>query len=94
MFETKRTAKRIRIEVPVHLDPGSGVTRDVSPSGVYFFSDRIFTPGMSLCFSLELDYAFPGEPMHLCCRGKVLRVEEVGGKTGVAASICDFRSAA
>jgi hypothetical protein len=94
MFKTKRSAKRIRIEVPVHLEPGSGVTRDVSQSGVYFLTDQPFSPGMPVSFILKLDYVFPGEPVHLRCRGKVVRVEEVGDRVGVAASISDFQSAA
>jgi hypothetical protein len=93
-FKTKRSAKRIRIEVPVHLEPGSGVTRDVSQSGVYFLTDQPFSPGMPVSFILKLDYVFPGEPVHLRCRGKVVRVEEVGDRVGVAASISDFQSAA
>jgi hypothetical protein len=93
-YDIKRSAKRIRVEMPVHLDQGSGVTRDVSQSGVFFFTDQTFSPGMPLSFILELDYVFPGEPVYLHCRGNVMRVEAVGEKMGVAASISEFWSAA
>lgn len=93
-YEIKRSAKRIRIEVPVHLDQGEGVTRDVSQSGVFFYTDQTFSPGMPLNFVLELDYVFPGEPVFLHCRGEVVRVEDAGEKRGVAASISEFSSAA
>ena len=90
----KRSAKRIRVEMPIHLEPGSGVTRDVSQSGVYFFTDQRFSPGMVVCFILELDYVFPGEPVQLHCRGKVVRVEDFGERMGVATSIREFWNAA
>ena len=93
-YAIKRSAKRVRVEIPVHLDQGAGVTRDVSQSGVYFFTDHPFSPGMSLDFVLELDYVFPGEPVFLHCRGQVVRVEDAGERRGVAASISEFRSAA
>jgi len=89
----RRGARRIRVEVPVHLEHASGITRDVSPSGVYFLATEDFTPGMPLRFVLDLDYVFPGTPVHLHCRGRVLRVEESGGKRGVAASISELWSA-
>jgi hypothetical protein len=89
-YEIKRSAQRVRVEVPVHLGQGSGVTRDVSHSGVYFFTDQTFSPGMPVSFALELDYVFPGEPVYLHCRGEVVRVEDAGEKRGVAASISEF----
>jgi hypothetical protein len=88
----KRQTARVRMEIPVQLQNGTGVTRDVSPSGVFFLTDRKYSPGVSLTFTLELDYAFPGEQMHLHCRGKVVRVESMTEKFGIAASISEFWS--
>jgi hypothetical protein len=93
VYDIKRSAQRVRVEVPVRLEQGSGITRDVSHSGVYFFTDQTFSPGMPVSFVLELDYVFPGEPVFLPCRGKVVRVEAAGEKTGVAASISEFWNA-
>jgi hypothetical protein len=93
-YDIKRSTKRIRVEIPVHLDQGAGVTRDVSQSGVYFFTEQTFSPGMSLNFALEFAYVFPGEPVFLHCRGQVVRVEDAGERRGVAASISEFKSAA
>jgi hypothetical protein len=93
-YEKTRSAKRIRVEVPVHLDRGSGITRDISSSGVFFFTDRKISQGMPLCFVLELGHVFTGEPVRLHCKGQVVRVEESGERTGVAVSISEFRSAA
>jgi hypothetical protein len=93
-YSKTRSAKRVRVEVPVHLDQGSGITRDVSSSGVFFFTNQKISQGMSLCFVLELDHVFSGEPVRLRCRGQVVRVEEAGERTGVAISISDFWNAA
>lgn len=94
-YDIKRCAKRIRVEMPVHLDQGAGVTRDVSQSGVFFFTDQPFLPGTHFSFVLELDYVFPGEPVFLHCKGEVVRVEEEAGeKRGVAACISEFWNAA
>lgn len=92
-YDIKRSAKRVRVEVPVLLDNGSGVTRDVSQAGVFFFTDQAFAPGTTFSFVLELDHVFPGEPVFLHCTGEVVRVEEAGEKKGVAASISEFGSA-
>jgi hypothetical protein len=92
-YDIKRSAKRIRVEMPVHLEQGAGITRDVSQSGVFFFTDQPFSPGTTFSFVLELDYVFPGEPVYLHCKGEVVRVEGAGEKTGVAASISEFGSA-
>jgi hypothetical protein len=91
-YDIKRSAKRVRVEVPVRLDNGSGVTRDVSHAGIFFFTDQPFAPGTTFSFVLELDHVFPGEPVYLHCRGEVVRVEEAGERKGVAASISAFGS--
>jgi hypothetical protein len=88
-----RSAKRVRVAMPVHLDHGSGITRDISQSGVYFFTEQLLSPGMTIPFVLEFDYVSPGEKVFLHCKGEVLRVEETGRKRGVAASISEFRRA-
>lgn len=88
--DIKRIAQRVQVEVPVHLGLGTGVTRDASHSGVYFFTDQTFSPGTTFSFVLELDYIFPGETVMLHCRGEVVRVEEAGEKRGVAAIISEF----
>ncbi len=89
-YDIKRSAKRVRVEVPVHLDQGTGISRDVSQSGVFFFTDQPFSPGTTFSFVLELDYIFPGETVRLHCKGEVVRVEEAGKKRGVAAVISEF----
>lgn len=78
------------MELPVEMKSGTGVTRDVSSSGVYIRTDEVLTPGLDIQFSLELAYAFD-TAVHLCCRGRVLRVERERDGLGVAARITSLR---
>lgn len=83
----KRQATRHQIEVPIRYDFGSGKTRDVSLSGVYFTTDRLLQVGQSLRLLFELAFAIPGKTLSFDCQGHVLRVESKSGQFGVAATI-------
>jgi hypothetical protein len=89
----KRDARRIRVELPVCLSSGEGVTRDISSSGVFFRTDRDILPGDGIRFSLELAYAFD-KAIRLQCRGRVVRVEKGAAGMGVAARITGLRVSA
>ena len=89
LTQDQRREERIPLETPVLLATGTGVTRDISKSGIYFLTEQALTPGGAVNFSVQLDYACPGKPLKLKCRGEVLRVEASGAKFGVAASISE-----
>ncbi|MBU3931978.1 MAG: PilZ domain-containing protein [Proteobacteria bacterium] len=74
-------------KLPVELESGKGITRDFSGSGVFFETDRSFSPGQPIEFILVLEHIEPERPVRLKCRGEILRVEENGQRIGVAASI-------
>lgn len=86
----KRTTHRIEIEVPVQLEQGFGMTRDVSLTGIYFTTDQNLAEGTRIRFTMDLEYAIPGRSMHLDCQAHILRVESQGDQLGVAARIEDF----
>ena len=86
MDEEKRREERIRLEVPVMLVNGMGMSRDISASAIYFLTDEFLPPGNPVNFLVRLDHACPGKPLQLDCRGQVLRVEEEGEKFGIAGS--------
>lgn len=88
----RRRATRYQVGLPVELQNGSGVTRDVSESGVFFETDRALTPGSPISFSLILGHADPEGPFRLECKGSIVRVEESEGKVGVAARISSYRA--
>ena len=83
-------AERYEATVPVSLEHGKGVTRNVSSSGVYFETDQAFTAGSAVSFRLDFENA-PGGPLRVTCEGKIVRVEQRDGKLGVAATITDYK---
>jgi len=82
-----RNAERVSTKVPVLLDDGVvGTTRDVSPQGIYFtVQDEVLAEGQPLRFTLEFDHS--SGVLQLACEGRIVRVDEVDGKVGVAAVI-------
>src|SRR5215211_7312873 len=91
MAKEPRQSQRVNAEVPVRLEgSASGVTRDISPSGVYFVIGDKLEAGQQIRFSIEFDDP-GGGILFLDCVGKVVRVEEAGGKSGVAATITSSR---
>jgi hypothetical protein len=89
--DEKRASQRIQVEIPVYIEQEESVTRDVSWAGIYFLTDQPFVAGGNLTFSLDLTYALPGKPIKLGCQGEVVRVEQHGGKFGIAAKINNFQ---
>ncbi len=83
-FVDRRRAVRHRLALPVELEHGGGVTRDVSASGVFFETDQSFLPGSPISFSLLFEHADPHGPVRLRCQGRVVRLEPHDGKSGVA----------
>jgi len=83
-FIERRHARRYRVAVPVELEHGRGLTRDISASGVFFETGSLFPVGVTISFSLVLEHADPGGPVRLQCQGEVVRVEQREGKVGVA----------
>ena len=89
----RRRAVRFPITVPVELDGGGGVTRDVSLSGVFFETEQWFAPGEPIRLTLVLERASPGQPVRLQCEGRVVRVErrQPELRLGVAVAIESYR---
>ena len=83
----RRETKRHNIEVPVRFDRGTGVSRDISFSGIYFITKDLLEAGERLRLAFELEYAIPGKSLQLDCQGHVLRVEQLNGSYGIAAKI-------
>ena len=88
-YAEKRSLERIPVEVPLVLDRGTGVTRDINWSGIYFNTPEPYAQGDYMRFTFELEYAIPGKPIRLDCQGRVLRVEKTADGYGVASSIDD-----
>jgi hypothetical protein len=90
MAELRRAQQRITAVLPVKVEGQSaGVTRDISPSGIFFETDLEMTPGNEIKFCLEFDN--PSGKLLLECTGEIVRIEKAGGKVGVAAKIVESR---
>ncbi|MFH1843871.1 MAG: PilZ domain-containing protein, partial [bacterium] len=66
------------------------ITRDFSSSGIFFETDKSFTPGQAIEFTMVLEHVDPQGPVRLKCIGEIIRVEEIGQKIGVAATIKSY----
>ena len=86
----RRHARRYRTALPVELKHGTGLTRDISTSGVFFETDLSFLLGITFRFSLVLEYADPDGPVRLQCQGKIVRVEPREDKIGVAVRFTSY----
>ena len=87
----QRASERVNTEVAVRVgDLISGITRDISPSGVFFIIDEKLAPRQSIRFSIEFDDPTNNASiLQLDCTGKVVRIENVDGKCGVAVAITE-----
>ncbi len=86
-LEERRRSKRIGLEAPVILENATGVTRDVSRLGVFFWKRGVFAYGDSIRFSIERPNG-SGKVMQKC-RGAVVRTEPRGDDVGVAVNIIE-----
>lgn len=86
----QRGVKRHQGRLPISMKGGQGISRDFNVSGIFFETDRSFSPGQPIEFSILLEHTVPGPPVRMRCLGEIIRVEETGPKFGVAASIRSY----
>ncbi|MGB7584476.1 MAG: PilZ domain-containing protein [Terriglobales bacterium] len=91
----QRSLPRVPAQVQVSIRTGqggtsTGLTRDLSRNGIFFYTDSQIRAGSEL----ELVVMLPpeltqGQKQWVCCRASVVRVEQASekGQIGVAASI-------
>lgn len=84
-----RREERFESTMPVQLEHGTGIARNVSATGIYFVTDVALEKGRPVSFTLDYkDY--PGGPLRVKCTANVVRVERCDGKIGVGACISAF----
>ena len=83
----KRKDQRIHTALPVFLENATGITRDVSASGVFFWTEGPCTSGEVVSFAVE--FSRPAGRMTLKCRGDVVRTEPRDTTIGVAVRITE-----
>ena len=82
----KRRVERMSVTRPVKLGRRTGITRNISTSGVFFETDVDYAPGSEIIFAIELDGPTE-QTLLLTCRGMIVRVEHRAGKVGVGVEI-------
>lgn len=83
----RRKEERISVALPVNLESTQYVTRDISPSGVYFEADESFVLGGRVDFVVEFINSVGA--LKLKCSGQIVRVENHNGKKGIAVKIVE-----
>jgi hypothetical protein len=86
----KPRAPRYKGKLPVEFESGKGFTRDFSASGIFFETDRSFSLGQPIEFTLFLEHIDAAGPIRMKCLGEIVRVEGNGNKIGVAATINSY----
>jgi hypothetical protein len=81
----QRRQSRVTAQLPIHVDGGTGVTRDISASGMFILQATQQKMGSPIDFRVDLNT--PGGKLQLCCAGKVVRVEALDGQVGVGVKI-------
>ncbi len=90
MSSNKRANSREASALQLQLGGGgSGVTRDVSASGVFFETDIEQVAGSLIDFTIEFET--PGGPMRLKCHGQIVRTEQHGTRQGAAVKILESK---
>ncbi len=89
-FAERRQAPRFFAALPVELEGGTGITRDISRFGVLFETNVSSSVGAPISFNLLLEHVDPGGLLRLNCHGQIVRVERDRGKLCVAAAITSY----
>lgn len=83
----QRREERVSAVLPVDLGTATGITSDVSASGIFFETDASYAFGSAM--DLAVEFETPGGKMMLKCHGTIIRVEPRGKRVGVAVKITE-----
>jgi hypothetical protein len=80
----RRRGERFRLSLPVHLKNGTGMTRNISSSGIMFETETLYAVDDVIGLSVD----FPDSSIQ--CDGRVVRVEKVEGQSAVAVEFASY----
>ncbi len=87
----RRRERRIPTDLPVLFGIGEGRTRDLSASGMFFYTQQVLIPADALSFDLLFNEdATAPAPLRATCAGRIVRVIPMGEQYGVAISLESF----
>ncbi|MFZ4478682.1 MAG: PilZ domain-containing protein [Rhodoferax sp.] len=84
-FGKTHRSKRYRTELSTTVNGVSGLTHNVSTTGLYILQDQQCETGSRIDFWVDLDT--PGGKLKLCCEGEVIRVDKVEQRFGIGIRI-------
>ena len=85
IVDEQRSADRFPLRCTIVFDKGRGWSRDISASGIYFFTQHAFCPSEVIRLVIQPHHS----PM-ICCEGQVIRTENQARDYGVAVQFTDF----
>lgn len=80
----RRNSTRFRLSLPVHGQSGSGMTRDISTSGLFFETEETHSMGDFIKITVDFNDAA------LQCEGRVVRVEEGTNHSKIAVAFTSY----
>ena len=83
-FEERRIGERFKLALPVQLKNGTGITCDISTSGIFFETESAHSVGETIRLSLNFEHET------LQCEARVVRVEPRNGQFGVAVELVSY----
>lgn len=90
MNREQRIEPREQATLALHLANGNdAVSHNISPSGVYFETDKEQQLGSLIDFEIEFDT--PGGPMKFKAQGHIVRINPQGDRTGVGVKLLSNR---
>lgn len=90
MGENLRTEAREERMLAMRVDGAvDAITRNISTTGVFFESSVEQMVGSMIDFTIDFDS--PGGPLHVRCKGIVVRCEVHGGRSGTAVQVIESR---
>ena len=87
--EEKRKEERTVIELPLAFDDGKGVTRNLSSTGMFFWTDSAPAFAIGDRVSITLEVVRSGRKIRPRCQGEIVRIEPRGKETGVGLRIVE-----
>jgi hypothetical protein len=90
MTNEQRSETRQQVAMPVLLANGAtGTTRDLSTKGVFLEMDS--DPGLGSVIDMTIELKLAERSMWLKSRGRVVRIEALGERTGVAVKMLESK---
>ena len=83
-FEERRIGERFKLALPVQLKNGTGITCDISTSGIFFETESAHSIGDTIRLFLNFEHET------LQCEARVVRVELHSGQFGVAVELKSY----